>query len=257
VATGHLQLALSLDDSLAGVLGLLGLPAAPKAEGLRPGVLALSALTGEPAPGPAAGSGAGDRCFLAGVEILLADPWDVPVLVERGAADAGVAPKHVLAELRPDLFEVLDLRLAEKRLAHVATASARPPATGRRPRLATAHPRLTRAHFECRGVQVETLALRSAAELAAALGAADGAVVLLPPGAREIALPWARPAGGAQAAGMSVQAEVLRSSARLIVNRSARAVRAAEVGLLVESLREAVRSHGAARGDAGRPPSDH
>jgi ATP phosphoribosyltransferase len=234
----HLRLALSLDDSLAGVLDLLGVPAVPGVEGLRPGVLSVS---GSP-----------------GVEILLADPWDVPVLVERGAADAGVAPKHVLAELRPDLFEVLDLQMGEERLVHVAAASARPPASGRRLRLATAHPRLTRAHFERTGVQVETLALRSAAELAAALGAADGAVALLPPGESETTVPGARPAAaGAQAMVLSVQAEVLRSSARLIVNRSARAVRAAEVGLLVETLREAVRSRAAGPGEAAGPPSDH
>jgi ATP phosphoribosyltransferase len=165
---------------------------------------------------------------LATLEVVAADPWDVAVLVEQGVADAGVAPKHVLAETRVDVFEVLDLRVGVERLVYAAPEPA-PTPRGRRLLLATTHPHLTQAHFARAGVQVEMLALRSAAELAAALLAVDGAVLPLAPGETRTA------------AGLAVRDEVARSSARLVVNRSARVVRAVEIGVLVEGLRTAVR----------------
>jgi len=222
-----LRLALALDESLAAVLALLDARVAGAVADLRPGLLPdRDAAGAESSPG-AEPSG---RASSPGLQILLADPWDVPPLVVRGVADAGVAPKHVLAELQAELAEVLDLAVGEQVLVY-AEAAGRPPArAGRRLRVATAHPHITRTYFARAGTQVDTFALRAAAELATVLGAVDGAMITLPRG--EARTP----------AGLEVRAEVLRSSARLVVSRSARVVRAAEVAALVERLRATIRT---------------
>lgn len=36
-------------------------------------------------------------------------PSDVPIYVERGAADLGIAGKDILLEQSPDVYELLDL----------------------------------------------------------------------------------------------------------------------------------------------------
>jgi ATP phosphoribosyltransferase regulatory subunit len=204
-----LRLALALDGALADVLGLLDV------RGLGADEMRLGAVP----------SGGDVPAIVPhGVALLLADPWDVPALVACGGADAGIAPKHVLAEVAADLVEVLDLGVGEERLVYVAAGEKQPPAA-RRLRIATAHPRLTRRHFARTGRQVDTLELRSVAEAAALTGAADGAVLPLSPDAR------------ATAGGLAVLSEVLRSSSRLVVNRSARVVRAADLAALVERLR--------------------
>jgi ATP phosphoribosyltransferase len=252
-----LRLALALDGSLLDVLELLAAAGVPVPEKLRgrtsgaphmqPGLLwaAADEAAGEVAPARAGGAAHEDSPAegaeapavvsekerpggLAALEVVAADPWDVAVLVERGAADAGVLPKHVAAETRPDVFEVLDLHVGLQRLAHVEAGS--PASRGRLMRVATAHPQLARAYFARAGTQIETLALRSAAELAATLRAVDGAVLALPLGKARTA------------AGLDVRGEVLRSSARLVVNRSSRVVRAVELGLLVDRLRAVIRS---------------
>ena len=46
----------------------------------------------------------------SGVCYFLVKPWDVPVYVERGIADAGVAGKDLLLENSPDVYELMDLK---------------------------------------------------------------------------------------------------------------------------------------------------
>ena len=211
----RLRIALAVDDALPAVLGVLGARAAAEPEPTT-GLVELADETGA----------------------LLADPWDVPPLVERGVTEAGIVAKHVVAECRPDVYEVVDLRVGRERVAVATLADARSTPSRRRPRIATTHPRLCRSFFAARGVQVETLALRRAAEAAVLAGAADAAVLAL-------SSDKARTDGGLVAGDT-----IMASSARLIVNRSARVVRAAELGALVDRLRLAVREADPEAGEA-------
>ena len=56
----------------------------------------------------------------AGVRYFWVKPSDVPIYVERGVADAGVAGKDVLLESRPDVYELCDLMLGRCRMAVAA-----------------------------------------------------------------------------------------------------------------------------------------
>ena len=49
-------------------------------------------------------------------------PSDVPIYVERGAADIGVAGKDILLEYEPDVYELLDLKMGKCSMAVAAKA---------------------------------------------------------------------------------------------------------------------------------------
>ena len=53
------------------------------------------------------------RCFWV-------KPFDVPVYVERGTADIGAAGKDILMERSPDVYELLDLKTGNCKMAVAA-----------------------------------------------------------------------------------------------------------------------------------------
>ena len=96
-------------------------------------------------------------------------------------------------------------------------------------RVATKYPHITRAHFEGRGVQAECVKLNGAMELAPVLGLAPRIVDLVSSGRtlKENGL---------------VEVEVIAEvTSRLIVNRAAFKMRAAQVAPLVEAFRAAIK----------------
>lgn len=52
-----------------------------------------------------------------GISFFWVKPSDVPIYVERGAADIGVAGKDILFEYEPDIYELLDLEIGKCRIA--------------------------------------------------------------------------------------------------------------------------------------------
>ena len=50
------------------------------------------------------------------VRYFWAKPSDVPIYVERGAADIGVAGKDILLEYEPDVYELADLDTGKCRM---------------------------------------------------------------------------------------------------------------------------------------------
>ena len=51
-----------------------------------------------------------------GVRYFWVKPSDVSIYVERGAADVGIAGRDILLEYRPDVYELLDLKLGRCRM---------------------------------------------------------------------------------------------------------------------------------------------
>lgn len=110
-----------------------------------------------------------------GLRFLLAKPADVPVYVEYGAADVGIAGQDVLRESGRDLYEPLSLTFGHCRLVLAGT-----PAQRRRDfrlvtglRVATKYPRLAQAFFQERGLSIEVIPLSGSIELAPLVGLAD------------------------------------------------------------------------------------
>ena len=134
----------------------------------------------------------------AHVRYVLAKPSDVPVYVEYGACDLGIAGLDVLREAQRDLLEPLLLPFGHCRLSVAGPAGRadRPLRLEPNPRVATKFPRLTEAFFRARGVSAEIIELSGSVELAPLVDQAaerpdrmtQGQVEILQRGARQILL---------------------------------------------------------------------
>ena len=163
-----------------------------------------------------------------GLRVLILKPVDVPTYVEYGAADLGIVGKDILLEQEPDVYEPLDLRFGSCRLV-VAEPKALwekdDPAKWSWVRVATKYPNLTRRYFAERGIQVEVVRLDGSIELAPAAGLAERIVDLVQSGET------------LRANGLVEVAEILVSTARLIVNRAAQKTAYQAVSRLTDELR--------------------
>jgi len=149
--------------------------------------------------------------------VLLKDP-DVPLYVERGAADLGVCGLDHVLESGADLLAPLDLGFGGCRLCLAAPrgtgvangwrAGESGAELGRSLRVATKYPRLTARAFARRGVPVDIVRLSGSVELAAVADLADAIVDLVETG-RTL-----------EQNGLVVVEELLQVSARLVVNRA-------------------------------------
>ncbi|NUQ38677.1 MAG: ATP phosphoribosyltransferase [Caldilineales bacterium] len=161
---------------------------------------------------------------------MLAKPMDVPVFVEQGAADVGIAGLDVLRERAADLFEPLRLPFGQCRLAVAGPAAraGRPLRLDAYPRVATKYPRLTEQYFRSRGISAELIVLSGSVELAPLVNLADLIVDLVQTGAtlRENGLVELR--------------TILDSQAVLILNRASYRLHTAALDRLIDALRAAV-----------------
>lgn len=99
-------------------------------------------------------------------------PSDVPIYVERGAADIGIAGKDILLEYTPDVYELLDLGIGKCRMAVAAKVGFRD--FGEKTlRVATKFPNIARAHYEKKGRDIDIIKLNGSIELAPILELSD------------------------------------------------------------------------------------
>jgi ATP phosphoribosyltransferase len=173
--------------------------------------------------------------FTAGDLVLVTmRPSDVPTYVEAGAADVGITGKDVLLEQRDRVvYELLDLRYGACRMVLAGRRGDERLAEDQRRlggmRIATKYPRIAEGYFEETGRQVEVVEVKGSVELAPLVGLADGIVDLVDSG-RTLA-----------ENDLEVREEIATSSARLVANRVAHKLRAAEIDALAERMREATR----------------
>jgi ATP phosphoribosyltransferase len=163
--------------------------------------------------------------------IITMRPSDVPTYVEAGAADLGITGKDVLLEQADRVvYELLDLGYGECRMVlagrqddeRLGEAARRLGAM----RIATKYPRVAERYFEQTGRQAEVIEVKGSVELAPLVGLADGIVDLVATG-RTLAENQ-----------LEVREEIARCTARLVANRVAHKLRAAEVDQLTDRLRE-------------------
>jgi ATP phosphoribosyltransferase len=164
-----------------------------------------------------------------GTEFIVCRPSDVPVYVEYGAADVGIAGKDVLEEQEPNVVELKDLGTGGCRMILAAPAEKAPgvqEAIGHAEvvRVATKYPRTARRYFEGMGRQAEIIALRGSIELAPLVGLAECIVDLTATGTT------------LRENNLVILDEISTSTARLIANRGAYRLRNREVAALVDAM---------------------
>jgi ATP phosphoribosyltransferase len=163
------------------------------------------------------------------ISLIRVRAFDVATFVAHGAAQLGIVGSDVLMEFDySELYAPVDLGIGRCRLSiaePVDLAEKDDPRGWSHVRVATKYPSLTRRHFEARGVQAECVKLNGAMELAPLLGLSSRIVDLVSSGRtlKENGL---------------VEVEVIAQvSARLIVNRAAFKMRAAQIVPLVDQFR--------------------
>ncbi len=107
-----------------------------------------------------------------GVRYFCVKPTDVPVYVERGAADVGIAGRDILLEYEPDVYELLDLGIGRCRMC-IAGRRGFYDDTDRPLRVATKFPRIARSYYEGKGRDIDIIKLHGSIELAPILDLSD------------------------------------------------------------------------------------
>jgi len=115
------------------------------------------------------------------IKVIVLRASDVPVFVQHGAADFGIAGKDVLMEHGADgVFELLDLGISKCRLM---IASKKDKNLNKSTlKVATKYIRSTKEYFYKKGKQIEVIKLSGAMELAPIVGLSDCIVDLVDTG---------------------------------------------------------------------------
>ena len=162
-----------------------------------------------------------------GVRYLLVKPSDVPIYVEHGAADVGVAGKDVLLEAQPDVYELMDLKIGKCRLC-VAARNGYIENRDRALRVATKYPKVARDHYASVNREIEIIKLNGSIELAPILGLSDVILDVVESGKT------------LEENDLSVLETVHPVTARLIANRSSYMFKEEQVREMTIKLREVV-----------------
>lgn len=151
-----------------------------------------------------------------GVRYFWVKPSDVSIYVERGAADIGIVGKDVLLEYRPDVYELLDLKMGKCRMC-VAGPEDFYDDHSRLLRVATKFPHIATEYYKSRSRDIDIIRLNGSIELAPILGLSDVIVDIVETGKT------------LQENHLVVLEEIVPISARLICNRVSYQFRQKEV----------------------------
>jgi ATP phosphoribosyltransferase len=183
----------------------------------------------------AEGLGEGRRLVFEDAEqrtrFLILRPVDIPTYVEYGAADVGIVGKDVIDEGERDVYEPLDLKFGRCRLVIAqpgSVAQEQSLTDWSYIRVATKFPRITERYYNGKGVPVEIIRLAGSIELAPLVGLCERIVDLVETG-RTMA-----------ENGLVVVGEVMRVSARLIVNRASQKTKYEQVTDLISRLKQVI-----------------
>ena len=143
----------------------------------------------------------------AGVRYFWVKPSDVPIYVERGAADLGVAGRDILLEYEPNVYELRDLGTGICRMAVAAPKGFRDDSEYPL-RVATKFVNIARNFYSQAGRDIDIIKLNGSIEIAPLLGLSDVIVDLVETGTT------------LRENGLEVIEEIMEVSARLIANKS-------------------------------------
>ncbi|MBQ9743073.1 MAG: ATP phosphoribosyltransferase [Ruminococcus sp.] len=166
-----------------------------------------------------------------GVRYFWVKPSDVPIYVERGAADIGVAGKDILLEYEPDVYELLDLNMGKCRMAVAAKKDFRD-SKGTTLRVATKFPNIAGNFYAEKCRDIDIIKLNGSIEIAPILELSDVIVDIVETGTT------------LKENDLEVVETIVPISARLIANKSGYKFKNEEILNIRKSLEEQVRLQG-------------
>jgi len=158
------------------------------------------------------------------VKVIVIRATDVPVFVQHGAADMGIAGKDVLLEHGANgLFELLDLGIAKCKL--MVAASDKGKLEQNTLKIATKYVNSAKRYFEAKGQQIEIIKLYGAMELAPVVGLSHCIVDLVDTG------------NTLKANGLVPLEHIEDISSRLVVNAASFKTKNAQIKTWIEGIK--------------------
>ena len=159
-----------------------------------------------------------------GIRYFWVKPSDVAIYVERAAADIGVAGKDILLEYSPDVYELLDLKTGNCRMAVAAKKGFRDDPQ-RTLKVATKFANIAKSHYNSLGRDIDIIHLNGSIEIAPILGLSDVIVDIVETGTT------------LKENDLEVIDTIVPISARLIANKSSFKFKGEAINRLIENLR--------------------
>ena len=142
-----------------------------------------------------------------GIRYFWVKPSDVPIYVERGVADLGIAGKDILLERHPEVYELLDLKLGICRMCAAAMKDFYDDGE-KTLRVATEFVNIASEYYAKQGRDIDIIKLHGSVELAPILGLSDIIVDIVETGT------------SLRENNLVITDEILPISARLIANKA-------------------------------------
>jgi ATP phosphoribosyltransferase len=158
-----------------------------------------------------------------GIEWIFVKDCDVPVYVEHGAADAGIAGLDQILEHDCTAYQPVEFDFGRCKMMLIAAPGA-PPLT----KVATKYPRIARQYLEQRAIRAEIVPLGGSVELAAVLNLTSHVIDLVETGET------------VRVHKLEIQDVVAEISPRLIIGRGIYRTETKRVRELISRIEEAV-----------------
>ena len=162
-----------------------------------------------------------------GARYFWVKPSDVAIYVERGAADIGVAGKDILLEYEPKVYELLDLKMGNCRMAVAAPNTFRDDLS-RTLKVATKFTNIAQSYYTSLGRDIDMIHLNGSIEIAPILGLSDVIVDIVETGTT------------LKENNLSVIETIVPISARLISNRASYQFKNEQITTLANKLAKLV-----------------
>jgi ATP phosphoribosyltransferase len=159
----------------------------------------------------------------AGIRFFWVKPSDVPIYVERGAADIGVAGKDILLEYEPNVYELRDLGIGKCRMVVAAPAGFEDDLEYPL-RVATKFVNIAQSFYAANGRDIDIIKLNGSIEIAPILGLSDVIVDLVETGTT------------LKENNLVIVDQIMDISARLIANKSGYNFKSREISELLARM---------------------
>ena len=160
-----------------------------------------------------------------GIEWIFVKDCDVPVYVEHGAADAGVAGLDQILEHECTAYQPVELPYGRCRMMVIGAPGAPPLANDAR--IATKYPRIARQHLDSRALRAEIIPLGGSVELAAVLSLTSHVIDLVETGET------------ARVHKLELQELIAEITPRLIVSKNVYRTKNQEIRALIARIEDA------------------
>lgn len=170
-----------------------------------------------------------------GLRFILVKPADVPIYVEKGAADLGIVGKDTLLEKDRNLYELLDLGFGKCKFSVAGIQGEGKNFFPGPLRVATKYPKVAKNYFLQRGISIDIIELQGSVELAPIIGLSDVIVDIVETGNTLIEN------------GLEVFEDITPLSARLIANKVSFKTKNGVMQTLIEDIQGCLQMRDAAK----------